>query len=153
VVYGGRLYQCQQAHTSLSNWTPPATPALWVDLGACPGFPLTQLTVASVTSDPNPTTGGTTNLVYQVSSPSAGAYAGQTVSGARVYLKIYTVAERLVWSQVFGESEASTGEHKVLWDCRDRMGSSLANGVYYFSVTVEVKDQRNTKLTPLLILK
>jgi flagellar hook assembly protein FlgD len=82
-----------------------------------------------------------------------GFYPGETVSGARVYLKIYTVAGRMVWSQTFGELEASTGEHALLWDCRDRTGSALANGAYYFSVTVEVKDQRHTKLTPLLILK
>lgn len=29
VEYLGNLYQCLQAHTSLANWTPPETPALW----------------------------------------------------------------------------------------------------------------------------
>ena len=28
--YGGTLYKCVQAHTSQSDWTPDATPALWV---------------------------------------------------------------------------------------------------------------------------
>ena len=27
---GGKLYKCQQAHTSQADWTPDATPALWV---------------------------------------------------------------------------------------------------------------------------
>lgn len=30
VQYGGTLYKCVQAHTSQSDWTPDATPALWV---------------------------------------------------------------------------------------------------------------------------
>lgn len=30
VQYGGTLYKCIQAHTSQSDWTPDATPALWV---------------------------------------------------------------------------------------------------------------------------
>ena len=28
--YNGVLYKCVQAHTSQANWTPDATPALWV---------------------------------------------------------------------------------------------------------------------------
>lgn len=28
--YDGGLYRCAQAHTTQSDWTPPATPALWV---------------------------------------------------------------------------------------------------------------------------
>lgn len=30
VQYNGVLYKCVQAHTSQANWTPDATPALWV---------------------------------------------------------------------------------------------------------------------------
>jgi hypothetical protein len=30
VTFNGRTYQCRQAHTSQSDWTPPATPALWL---------------------------------------------------------------------------------------------------------------------------
>ena len=29
VIYNGTIYQCLQAHTALSVWTPPAVPALW----------------------------------------------------------------------------------------------------------------------------
>ena len=29
VEYVGNLYQCLQAHTSLANWAPTETPALW----------------------------------------------------------------------------------------------------------------------------
>ena len=30
VQYSGTLYKCVQAHTSQADWTPDATPALWV---------------------------------------------------------------------------------------------------------------------------
>lgn len=36
VQYGGKLYRCEQAHTSQSDWTPDATPALWTEV-AKPG--------------------------------------------------------------------------------------------------------------------
>jgi hypothetical protein len=32
VTYGGKLYRCRQAHTSISTWTPPAVLALWLPL-------------------------------------------------------------------------------------------------------------------------
>lgn len=42
VIYGEngvgdpQLYRCVQAHTSQSDWTPDATPALWVAVGLAP---------------------------------------------------------------------------------------------------------------------
>lgn len=36
VRYGEKLYRCVQAHTSQSDWTPDATPALWTEV-AKPG--------------------------------------------------------------------------------------------------------------------
>lgn len=36
IRYVGKLYRCVQAHTSQSNWTPDATPALWTEV-AKPG--------------------------------------------------------------------------------------------------------------------
>jgi hypothetical protein len=36
IRYGGKLYRCVQAHTSQSDWTPDATPALWTEV-AKPG--------------------------------------------------------------------------------------------------------------------
>ena len=32
--YGEKLYKCLQAHTTQSDWTPDATPALWVEIAA-----------------------------------------------------------------------------------------------------------------------
>lgn len=36
IRYDGKLYRCVQAHTSQSEWTPDATPALWTEV-ALPG--------------------------------------------------------------------------------------------------------------------
>jgi len=36
VRYGGKLYRCEQAHTSQEGWEPDKTPALWTEV-AKPG--------------------------------------------------------------------------------------------------------------------
>ncbi len=36
VRYGGKLYRCEQAHTSQTGWEPDKTPALWTEV-AKPG--------------------------------------------------------------------------------------------------------------------
>ena len=32
IRYEGKLYRCEQAHTSQANWTPDVTPALWTEV-------------------------------------------------------------------------------------------------------------------------
>jgi hypothetical protein len=32
VSYGGKLYRCEQRHTSQAGWEPPITPALWTEV-------------------------------------------------------------------------------------------------------------------------
>ena len=32
VRYDGKLYRCEQSHTSQADWTPPDTPALWTEV-------------------------------------------------------------------------------------------------------------------------
>lgn len=32
VRFNGKLYRCEQAHTSQATWTPDATPALWTEV-------------------------------------------------------------------------------------------------------------------------
>jgi formate-dependent nitrite reductase membrane component NrfD len=36
-TYSGRLYELRIAHTSQAVWTPPAVPALWLDIGPAAG--------------------------------------------------------------------------------------------------------------------
>lgn len=157
VVYNAELYQCIQAHTSEPNWMPPVVPALWKDLGPCPGTS-GVVTLNKVVSYPNPATGGNTTLYYQiVGSPSSGS-TGTTVStiaesGSAVSLKIITVAGRMVWSRNLSGQDAVSGEHQIAWNCKDVMGVNLADGVYYYQVTLKAGGQSQTKTSPLLILK
>jgi len=32
VRFGGKLYRCEQSHTSQAGWEPPSTPALWTEV-------------------------------------------------------------------------------------------------------------------------
>ncbi|MEU3457930.1 glycosyl hydrolase family 18 protein [Micromonospora sp. NPDC006766] len=54
-TYASRLYQALQTHTPPvgAGWTPPATPALWSDLGACDGG--TPSPTPTPTRSPSPT--------------------------------------------------------------------------------------------------
>ncbi|MGW5672929.1 glycosyl hydrolase family 18 protein [Micromonospora sp. NPDC003776] len=58
-TYAGRLYQALQTNTPPvgAGWTPPATPALWTDLGACDGggTPSPTPTTSSPSPTPSPT--------------------------------------------------------------------------------------------------
>ncbi|WP_426744854.1 glycosyl hydrolase family 18 protein [Myxococcus faecalis] len=62
VTYGGRLYQCRQAHTSQADWTPVAVAALWLDLGPAGGGDTTAPTVTLNASSTNVTAPGTLTL-------------------------------------------------------------------------------------------
>lgn len=60
-TYAGRLYQALQTNTPPvgAGWNPPATPALWTDLGACDGggtpSPTPTTASPSPTRSPSPT--------------------------------------------------------------------------------------------------
>ncbi|QRO01779.1 glycosyl hydrolase [Archangium violaceum] len=62
VTYGGRLYSCIQAHTSLTGWEPSNVPALWQDLGTSGGGDTTAPTVNASANSTNFTAAGTLNL-------------------------------------------------------------------------------------------
>ena len=74
----------------------------------------------------------------------------------RVDLKIYTVSGRLV--KTFKNIPSSVGYHeyprKVLgWDCRDRDGYFLANGVYFYRITAVKGNKKIEKTQKMAILK
>ncbi|MCK4695009.1 MAG: hypothetical protein KAT74_04570, partial [Candidatus Cloacimonetes bacterium] len=74
----------------------------------------------------------------------------------RVYLKIYTVSGRLV--KTFKNIPSSVGYHEyprsVLgWDCRDKDGYFLANGVYFYRITAKKGNKKIEKTEKMAILK
>ena len=157
VTYNAELYQCIQAHTSESTWEPPVVPALWKDLGPCTGA-AGKISLVSAVSYPNPSTTGNTTLYYQIQGNST---TGSVVSsegvvsepGSVVYLKIYSTAGRLIWSKTMTGQDTVSGDHNVAWNCKDASGVNLANGVYYYTVTLKTPENQDTKKVPLLILK
>jgi hypothetical protein len=157
VTYNAELYQCIQAHTSESTWEPPVVPALWKDLGPCTGA-AGKISLVSAVSYPNPSTTGNTTLYYQIQGNST---TGSVVSsegvvsepGSVVYLKIYSTAGRLIWSKTMTGQETVSGDHNVAWNCKDASGVNLANGVYFYTVTLKTPENQDTKKVPLLILR
>ncbi|MFE9206491.1 glycosyl hydrolase family 18 protein [Micromonospora sp. NPDC007230] len=73
-TYTGRLYQALQTHTPPpgAGWTPPATPALWSDLGGCDGAPSPTPTASSPSPTPKPTPTPTSTPSPTPSSPPPG---------------------------------------------------------------------------------
>src|SRR5215469_3008953 len=55
VMYQGVEYKCIQAHTSQSDWTPPATPALWQPVSGSPTPTPTPAPTPTPTPNPTPT--------------------------------------------------------------------------------------------------
>ena len=103
------------------------------------------LRLTDVVPYPNPATGRGATLSYRIS----GTESGQ----GEVTLRLYTLTGRLVWSKTLTGSAVKEGEHGVDWDGKDFSGSTLANGVYYYTATLEDSKGRDVHKTPLLILK
>ncbi|MBM3313236.1 hypothetical protein FJY70_01425, partial [candidate division WOR-3 bacterium] len=77
-------------------------------------------------------------LVYPNPVRSDCVFTFQLTRQAEVRIRIYTLAGRLV--RDLGASAAGFGYNQVAWDCRDRDGNSLANGVYLFILTAQSSD-------------
>jgi hypothetical protein len=119
VQYNGVLYQCIQAHTSLSTWMPSVTPALWKDLGSCNGAaPAALVSQPAPVVYPNPVTGDTTTIGFS------------SVTNSNVSVKIYTVAMRLVQTINLGQVNTGNATVRLI----DKSGAKLADGLYYFQV-------------------
>ena len=74
----------------------------------------------------------------------------------KVYIKIYTVSGRLV--KTFKNLETGVGYHEfprgVLgWDCRDKDGYYLANGVYFYRITAIKGNKKIEQTKKMAILK
>jgi len=74
----------------------------------------------------------------------------------KVYIKVYTVSGRLV--KTFKNLETGVGYHEfprgVLgWDCRDKDGYYLANGVYFYRITAVKGNKKIEQTKKMAILK
>ncbi|MDP8268985.1 MAG: C25 family cysteine peptidase [Candidatus Tenebribacter davisii] len=74
----------------------------------------------------------------------------------KVNIKIYTVSGRLV--KTFNNIPSSVGYHEyprdiLGWDCRDKDGYFLANGVYFYRITATKGNKKIEKTGKMAILK
>jgi hypothetical protein len=74
----------------------------------------------------------------------------------KVNIKIYTVSGRLI--KTFKDLPSSVGYHEyprtaLGWDCRDKDGYYLANGVYFYRITAKKGNKKIEKTQKMAILK
>ena len=74
----------------------------------------------------------------------------------KVNIKIYTVSGRLI--KTFKDLPSSVGYHEyprtaLGWDCRDKDGYYLANGVYFYRITATKGNKKIEKTQKMAILK
>lgn len=118
VGYNGEQYQCIQSHMSEPNWMPPATPALWQDMGPCGSTPTSVVGTGTPVIYPNPVTGSSALLQLP------------TANATNVKVQIFTIAFREVQTLKFAQVSGSQLTIPVM----DRSGMMLADGLYYFVI-------------------
>jgi hypothetical protein len=89
-----------------------------------------------VANHPNPFQSETV-IAYVVASDSP---------AEQVTIRIYTVRGRLI--REFVDRNVGPGYMEIVWDGRDRDGETVANGVYYYKMTVV--DGAGQKLSPIM---
>ena len=72
-------------------------------------------------------------------------------SPEHVTIKIYSVAGRLV--RTISDASARRGYNETYWDGRDADGSRLANGTYFYKVSVEAENGEIERIGRLAILR
>ena len=119
------------------------------------------LTVASAVSFPNPSTGNGTTLSFTLNGTQTGPTGSLLDANhpllldpdAKITLKIFTLAGRLIWIQeIQGGAYGTTGEHELYWSEQDLKGAGLANGLYILQVTVESNGQNSSAFAKIMIL-
>jgi hypothetical protein len=119
-----------------------------------------QLSIANVTSYPNPAnpnTGATLsfNIVNPgVSASAAGRTAYITDSDAKVTLKIYTASDRLVWQkELRGIANTCSGGHICRWNGRAAGGQKMASGMYTLRAELKTKDGSSRGYSRIIMLQ
>ncbi len=129
--------------------------------GEQPAASPSALTVSSALSFPNPSTGTGTTLSFTLNGGSKGTSAslyngsGTLYSdpNAKITLSIYTLADRMIWTESFvGGAYGTSGQHDVYWNEKDLRGAGLANGVYFLKVTVQSNGSTSSAIAKILIL-
>jgi hypothetical protein len=109
-------------NNKICGWTENLSPFVIAKLGPTPvdGTPSPQA-FALRQNVPNPFN-PTTTITYDVPA-----------GGAKVSIRVYDAAGRLVRALV--EEQRPAGTHATTWDGRDQFGSQVSSGVYFYRMT------------------
>ncbi len=104
------------------------------------------------------------NAVGQESAPNADSLSqiaitpGYGISGpfnlyqeGDVTINIYTIGGRMIKTLI--QSGRSFGYNQIYWDGRDADGSVLANGVYFYKITVQGASGEASKIGKIVVMK
>ncbi len=70
---------------------------------------------------------------------------------ARATIRIYTVSGRLI--AVIREAAADVGFNEISWDVADEHGQELANGLYFYKMSVDDGEERAEVIERLVVMK
>lgn len=70
-----------------------------------------------------------------------------------LYIKIYTVAGRLIKTTNIRQSQIRIGFNKIYWDGRDQDGDELANGLYFYKIVYKNNELLRTEIQKLAKIK
>ncbi|MBI4726160.1 type IX secretion system sortase PorU [candidate division TA06 bacterium] len=68
-----------------------------------------------------------------------------------VTIKIYTIGGRMI--KTLAQNGRSFGYHQIYWDGRDADGSLLANGVYFYKITVKGQSGEASAIGKMVVMK
>jgi len=71
----------------------------------------------------------------------------------QLYIRIYTVAGRLINSLDIPQNLLKTGFNRVYWNGRDYDGDEVANGVYFYKIVAKINDVIKTETQKLAKVK
>ena len=114
---------------------------------------INEFDILNFANYPNPVKTATVN--YHNSGRTRFTYV-LTDDADKVSIKIYTVSGRLI--KTFKNLPSSVGYHEyprtaLGWDCRDKEGYFLANGIYFYRITATKGNKKIEKTEKMAVLK
>jgi hypothetical protein len=90
-----------------------------------------QTRLMNVVNIPNPFASETA-FTFQLAGPD------QPQEGR---LRIHAVSGRLLYERILYPGEVKLGFNRIVWNGRDRDGDDIANGVYFYRISVRMGDK------------
>jgi hypothetical protein len=156
VIYSSTLYQCIQAHTSNSSWTPSSQPTLWQSQGRCSGggglvVSLVQGMQSTKTMTLTPTLTVTATKTVSA-TPTADTLVKSIIAAPNVsrnglpiqfHINLYQPAQITIsLFTVLGEEvyqttkQGTSGDNQIVWRLRNKAENTVGTGLYICVVQV-----------------